>query len=44
MMNKRFNNYAFIFHATIENKKFIDNVIKVNNLENTQSLKNDINL
>ena len=41
MMNKKFNDYVFIFHATEENKKLISNMIQTNNLENTQVISND---
>ena len=36
MMNLKSNDYEFIFHATLENKDFIINFIKKNNLINTQ--------
>ena len=41
MMNEKFNDYVFIFHATDENKKTINNMIHDNNLENTQVISND---
>jgi lipid-A-disaccharide synthase len=41
MMNKRFNNYIFIFHATVENKDFISNKIQNDNLANTQVISDD---
>ena len=40
LMNQKFNNYDFIFHATDENKKFIGNFIKNNSLSNSQVISN----
>ena len=41
MMNEKFNDYVFIFHATEDNRKLISNMIQTNNLENTQVISND---
>ena len=40
LMNQKFNNYDFIFHATDENKKLIVNFIKNNSLSNSQVISN----
>ena len=40
LMNQKFNNYDFIFHATDENKKLIGNFIKNNSLNNSQVISN----
>ncbi len=41
MMNKKFNNYIFIFHATNENKNLIIDFIKDNNIDNSQVISDD---
>ena len=41
MMNEKFNDYVFIFHATEENKKLINTEIQVNNLKNTQVISDN---
>jgi lipid-A-disaccharide synthase len=41
LMNKKFNNYSFIFHATDENRELIINFIKNNNLTNSQVISNE---
>ena len=41
MMNNKFNNYIFIFHATTENKELIVNFIKKNSLNNTQVISDE---
>ena len=41
MMNKKFKNYIFIFHATDKNKDLIANMVKDDNLENTQVISDD---
>ena len=41
MMNKKFRDYIFIFHATDKNKDLIANMVKHNNLENTQVISDD---
>jgi len=40
-MNKKFNDYLFIFHATNENQEFINNFIKITSLNNTQVISDD---
>ncbi len=41
LMNKQFNNYNFIFHATDENKNIIINFLKDNSLSNAQVISDD---
>jgi lipid-A-disaccharide synthase len=41
LMNKNFDNYVFIFHATDENKELIVNFIKKNSLNNTQVISDE---
>ena len=41
LMNKRFNDYTFIFHATDENKKLISNSILTNSLDNSQVISDE---
>ena len=41
MMNEKFNDYIFIFHATNENKNLITDFIKVNNIDNSQVISDD---
>ncbi len=41
LMNKRFNDYSFIFHATNENKDLIINFLKKNSLTNSQVISDD---
>jgi lipid-A-disaccharide synthase len=41
MMNEKFNDYIFIFHATYENKNSIADFIKVNNIDNSQVISDD---
>ena len=41
LMNKNFNEYVFIFHATDENKKLIVNFIKQISLDNTQVISDE---
>ena len=41
LMNKKFNDYIFVFHATDENKKLIDNFLKDNSLNNFQVISDD---
>ena len=43
LMNNKFNNYSFIFHATDENKELIINCIKKNSLNNSQVIS-DVNI
>jgi len=41
MMNEKFNDYIFIFHATYENKNSIADFIKVNNIDNSQVISDN---
>jgi len=41
MMNEKFNDYIFIFHATHENINSINDFIKVNNIDNSQVISDD---
>jgi lipid-A-disaccharide synthase len=41
LMNNRFKDYIFIFHATEENKKLITNSLKNNSLNNVQVISDD---
>ena len=41
LMNKKFDNYTFIFHATNENKGLIINLIKKSSLNNTQVISDE---
>jgi lipid-A-disaccharide synthase len=41
LMNKKFDDYIFIFHATEENKELIVNFIKKDSLNNTQVISDD---
>ena len=41
LMNKKFNNYSFVFHATDENRELIFNFIKNNNLNNSQVISDE---
>jgi lipid-A-disaccharide synthase len=41
MMNKNFNEYIFIFHATAENRSLINDIVQVNNLKNTQVISDE---
>jgi lipid-A-disaccharide synthase len=36
LMNEKFNNYFFVFHATEKNKNFINNKLKISNLNNIE--------
>jgi lipid-A-disaccharide synthase len=40
-MNKKFNDYSFVFHATDENRKLIVNFIKNNYLTNSQVISDE---
>ena len=40
-MNKKFNDYSFVFHATDENKDYIIDFIKDENLENIDVISNE---
>jgi len=41
LMNKKFNDYSFVFHATDENRELIINYIKNNNLNNSQVISDE---
>jgi len=41
MMNKKFDNFTFVFHATDENKSFISDKVKNTNLENIEIISNE---
>jgi len=41
LMNKKFNDYSFVFHATVENNELITNFIKNNSLSNSQVISDE---
>ena len=41
LMNKKFNEYTFIFHATNENKDLINNFLKDNSINNSQVISEE---
>ncbi|WP_415303392.1 lipid-A-disaccharide synthase [Candidatus Pelagibacter sp. Uisw_090] len=41
MMNKKFNDYSFVFHATTENKNLIINYLQKISLKNTQVISDE---
>ncbi len=41
LMNDKFNEYLFVFHATEENKNYINNRIKVVNVDNIEVISDD---
>ena len=41
MMNKRFKNYFFVFHATEENKNLINEQLKISNPDNTEVISDE---
>ena len=41
LMNKEYNNFSFIFHATDDNKELISNSIKNNSLNNSQVIADE---
>ena len=41
LMNKKFNDYSFVFHATDENKELIVNFLKNNSLNNSQVISDE---
>ena len=41
MMNQKYKDFTFIFHATDETKNLISNFIKDNNLDNSQAIYDD---
>ena len=40
-MNKKFDNYLFVFHATEENKNIIKEKIKISNLQNVDVISDE---
>ena len=41
LMNKKFDNYLFVFHATDENRNLINEKLKISNLKNVQVISDD---
>ncbi len=41
LMNEKFNYYLFVFHATEENKNFINDQLKISNLNNTEVISDE---
>jgi len=41
LMNDKFNDYLFVFHATEENKNYINNNVKTSNLDNVQVISEE---
>ena len=41
MMNKKFNNFTFVFHATDENKNLINKKINNINLKNVEIISDE---
>ncbi len=41
LMNGKFNDFLFVFHATEENKNYINNNIKTSNLDNVQVISEE---
>ena len=41
MMNKKFDNFSFVFHATDENKSLINEKINNSNLENVSVISDE---
>ncbi len=41
LMNEKFNDYLFVFHATEENKNFINDYLKTSNLNNTEVISDE---
>mgnify|MGYP001277492067 FL=1 len=41
LMNDKFNDYLFVFHATEENKNYINDNIKITNLDNIQVISDE---
>ena len=41
LMNKKFDNYLFVFHATEENKNMIIEKIKISNLQNVEIISDE---
>jgi len=43
LMNDKYNDYLFVFHATEENKNYINDIVKTSNLTNTEVVS-DVNI
>ena len=41
LMNEKFNDYLFVFHATEENKNSINDQLKISNLNNTEVISDE---
>ena len=41
LMNEKFNDYLFVFHATEKNKNSINNKLKISNLNNTEVVSDE---
>ena len=41
LMNEKFNEYLFVFHATNENKNFINDKLKISKINNTEVISDD---
>ena len=41
LMNEKFTNYLFVFHATEDNKKYINDKLKSSNLNNTEVISDE---
>jgi len=41
MMNEKFNDYIFIFHATEESKNYINEMLKISNLSNSEVISDE---
>ena len=40
-MNDKFNDYLFVFHATEDNKNYINDIIKLTNLDNIEVISDE---
>jgi len=41
LMNDKFNDYLFVFHATEDNKNYINDIIKLTNLDNIEVISDE---
>ena len=41
LMNEKFNDYLFVFHATEKNKNYINDKLKISNLNNTEVISDE---
>ena len=41
LMNEKFNDYIFVFHATDENKNYINDNVKITNLDNVEVISDE---